>query len=54
MEYLHAQAEELVTNYGRVDVLWWDYSSQDFQGDEAWRAIGADGHGARNSNRPSS
>ena len=21
-----------------VDVLWWDYSSQDFQGEEAWRA----------------
>ncbi len=38
VQYLHAQAEELVSNYGRVDVLWWDYSSQDFQGDEAWRA----------------
>jgi len=36
--YLHAQVEELVSNYGTVDVLWWDYSSQDFQGDEAWRA----------------
>ncbi|MCC6234273.1 MAG: alpha-L-fucosidase [Verrucomicrobiales bacterium] len=38
LKYLHAQAEELVTGYGRVDVLWWDYSAQDFQGDEAWRA----------------
>ena len=38
VKYLHAQAEELVTHYGRVDVLWWDYSAQDFQGDEAWRA----------------
>ncbi len=38
LEYLHAQAGELVTRYGRVDVLWWDYSAQDFQGDEAWRA----------------
>jgi alpha-L-fucosidase len=38
VDYLHAQAAELVSNYGTVDVLWWDYSSQDFQGDEAWRA----------------
>jgi alpha-L-fucosidase len=37
--YLHAQVNELVSNYGPVDVLWWDYSSQDFQGDEAWRAF---------------
>jgi alpha-L-fucosidase len=36
--HLHAQVNELVSNYGNVDVLWWDYSSQDFQGDEAWRA----------------
>ena len=36
--YLHAQVGELVSNYGPVDILWWDYSSQDFQGDEAWRA----------------
>ena len=38
VDYLHAQVNELVSNYGPVDVLWWDYSSQDFQGDEAWRA----------------
>jgi alpha-L-fucosidase len=38
LDFLHAQANELVSNYGTVDVLWWDYSSQDFQGDEAWRA----------------
>lgn len=37
--YLHAQANELMSNYGPIDVLWWDYSSQDFQGDEAWRAF---------------
>lgn len=36
--YLHQQVNELVSNYGPVDILWWDYSSQDFQGDEAWRA----------------
>jgi alpha-L-fucosidase len=39
VEYLHAQVNELISNYGPVDVLWWDYSSQDFQGDEAWRAF---------------
>ena len=39
LEYLHAQVNELVSSYGPVDVLWWDYSSQDFQGDEAWRAF---------------
>lgn len=38
VDYLHAEVEELVSQYGPVDVLWWDYSSQDFQGDEAWRA----------------
>jgi alpha-L-fucosidase len=37
--YLHAQVDELVSNYGPVDILWWDYSSQDFQGEEAWRAF---------------
>ncbi|MBM3852148.1 MAG: hypothetical protein FJ399_03225 [Verrucomicrobia bacterium] len=36
--YLHAEVRELVSNYGPVDILWWDYSAQDFQGDEAWRA----------------
>ena len=39
IDYLHKQVNELVTNYGNVDILWWDYSSQDFQGDEAWRAF---------------
>ena len=38
LDYLHAEVKELVSNYGQVDVLWWDYSAQDFQGDEAWRA----------------
>ena len=38
LDYLHAEVKELVSNYGKVDILWWDYSAQDFQGDEAWRA----------------
>jgi alpha-L-fucosidase len=37
--FLRQQVEELVTHYGKVDVLWWDYSAQDFQGQEAWRAF---------------
>ena len=39
VDFLHAQMDELVTNYRTVDVLWWDYSSQKFQGQEAWRAF---------------
>lgn len=39
VDYLHAEVNELISNYGPVDVLWWDYSSQDFQGQEAWRAF---------------
>ena len=36
--YLHGQVDELLSNYGKVDVLWWDYSSIGFDGDEAWQA----------------
>jgi alpha-L-fucosidase len=39
VDYLHAQVAELLSNYGRVDVMWWDYSALDFQGDAAWRAF---------------
>ncbi len=39
VDYLHAEVSELISNYGPVDILWWDYSSQDFQGQEAWRAF---------------
>jgi len=39
LDYLHAEVKELVSNYGNVDILWWDYSAVDFQGDEAWRAF---------------
>jgi alpha-L-fucosidase len=38
VDFLHRQVNELVSNYRSVDILWWDYSAQDFQGDEAWRA----------------
>jgi alpha-L-fucosidase len=37
VDYLHNQARELFTNYGTVDIIWWDYSKQ---GNESpfWRA----------------
>lgn len=38
LDHLHAQVGELLTNYGPVDVIWWDFSSKNFQGDQAWRA----------------
>ena len=38
IDYLHNQVNELVSNYGDVDILWWDFSSKGFQGDEAWRS----------------
>jgi alpha-L-fucosidase len=39
VDYLHAEVNELVSNYGPIDVMWWDYSSVDFQGARAWRAF---------------
>ena len=38
INYLHNQVGELMSNYGPVDIIWWDFSSKNFQGDEAWRA----------------
>ena len=37
-QFLFSQVDELVSNYP-VDVLWWDYSAIDFQGEEAWKAF---------------
>lgn len=39
VNYLHSEVNELLSNYGPVDVIWWDFSAQDFQGQEAWRAF---------------
>ena len=38
VDFLHGQMDELISNYGKVDVIWWDFSSKDFQGDAAWRS----------------
>lgn len=37
LAYMHGQIEELVTNYGRIDILWFDYAYDELRG-EAWRA----------------
>jgi alpha-L-fucosidase len=37
VDYLHKQVEEIVSNYGDIDLIWWDYSKPDCQG-ENWRA----------------
>ena len=39
INYMHEQVDELISNYGQVDVIWWDYSKEDWQGDEAWGAF---------------
>ncbi|WP_316748830.1 alpha-L-fucosidase [Pedobacter gandavensis] len=35
--YMHKQAEEIFSNYGPIDLVWWDYSSTEIQG-EKWGA----------------
>jgi len=37
LDYLHGQARELLSNYGPVDVIWWDYSKEGNDG-PFWRA----------------
>lgn len=36
LDYMHAQVRELLMNYGRIDVLWFDFSYNEMTG-EAWR-----------------
>ncbi len=36
--YLHAQVRELLSNYGQVDIMWWDYSQGAAEGERAWGA----------------
>lgn len=37
LEYMHGQVKELVTNYGKLDLLWFDFSYDDMTG-EKWKA----------------
>src|ERR671912_214220 len=34
-EYLHGQVRELLTNYGKIDIIWFDFSHPD-KGRDAW------------------
>lgn len=36
-DFLHKQIEEIVTNYGKLDILWFDFSYEDMYGDK-WGA----------------
>jgi len=37
IKYMHNQIKELMTNYGKIDVLWLDFSFDDYNG-EKWKA----------------
>lgn len=37
LKYMHAQIEELCTNYGKIDIFWFDFSYDNLRG-EAWKA----------------
>lgn len=37
IEYLHGQVKELLTNYGKLDIMWFDFS-YDIMTGETWRA----------------
>ena len=37
VDYMHKQIREICTNYGKLDLLWFDFSYDDLNG-EAWRA----------------
>lgn len=37
LTYMHRQVRELMTNYGKIDLLWLDFSYDDLRG-EAWKA----------------
>lgn len=37
-KFLHAQVKELLTQYGKIDVIWWDYSQGAASGARGWRA----------------
>ena len=37
LKYMHGQVDELTRNYGKIDIMWFDYSFDDYSGDK-WKA----------------
>ena len=37
LKYMHGQVEELVRDYGKIDIMWFDYSFDEYSG-EKWKA----------------
>ncbi len=37
LDYMHGQVKELCTNYGQIDIMWFDFSYDEMRG-EKWRA----------------
>jgi len=37
VEYMHGQVKELLTNYGKIDIIWFDFSYEEMSG-EKWQA----------------
>lgn len=37
LQYLHGQVRELLTNYGKIDIMWFDFSYENMAG-ETWKA----------------
>ncbi|NOV03246.1 alpha-L-fucosidase [Paenibacillus planticolens] len=37
LQYMHGQVKELLTNYGKLDVMWFDFSYDNMKG-ETWKA----------------
>ncbi|MFC7679643.1 alpha-L-fucosidase [Paenibacillus sp. GCM10028914] len=37
LDYMHGQVKELLTNYGKIDMMWFDFSYDEMTG-EKWRA----------------
>lgn len=38
IEYLHESVKDIMENYAPVDILWFDFSSLEFEGDPAWES----------------